>query len=65
MEGQILKYSFYHGILGGENIFKFTFTPVYWGEKINLNLCSLQFIGDREIYSNLFSLPFIEERTYF
>ena len=28
-----------------ENIFKFIFTPVYWGEKINSNSFSLPFIG--------------------
>ena len=29
---------------GGENKFKYIFTPVHWGEKINLDLFSLPFI---------------------
>ena len=31
-----------------ENKFEFIFTPVYWGEKIYLNLFSLPFIGGRK-----------------
>ena len=41
-------YFFFGGGGGGENKFKCIFTPVYWGEKINLNIFSLPFIGERK-----------------
>ena len=36
---------FFWGGGGGGNKFYFIFTPIYWREKINLNLFSLPFIG--------------------
>ena len=41
-----------------ENKFKFIFTPVYWGEKINSNLSSLPFLGE------IFLLKFIFAPIY-
>ena len=43
-----LNIYFHHRILGGENKFEYIFTPVYWGEKMNLNIFSLLFIGERK-----------------
>ena len=45
---KIFKYFFHHCILGGENIFKYIFTPVYWGENKYLNIFLLPFIGERK-----------------
>ena len=65
--------------LGGENKFEYIFAPVFWGEKINLNIFSLPFFGGKEnifkfifttiflgekIYLNLFSSPYFWGRKY-
>ena len=53
---KIFEYFFHHRILEGENKFKDIFTPVYWGEKINLNIFSLPFFGERKfIFKYIFS----------
>ena len=56
MKKKIFKYNFsppYLFFFGGggggrENKSKYIFTPVYWGEKIYLNIFSLLFIGERK-----------------
>ena len=49
MKEKIFKYLFSPPYFGGENKFKYIFfNPVYWGEKINLNIFSLPFIGVRK-----------------
>ena len=45
---KISKKKFHHRILGGENIFKYIFTPVYWGKKIYLNLFSTPYFWGRK-----------------
>ena len=46
-----------------ENKFKFIFTPVYWGEKIYLNLFSLPFNGERK-YISIILPPVYWERKF-
>ena len=45
---KIFKYFFHHRILGGENIFKYIFTTVFWGEKIYLNIFSPPYFGGKK-----------------
>ena len=62
---KIFKYFFHHHILGGENIFKYIFTTVFWGEEIYSNLFSPPYFGGRkEIYLNIFSPPYFWGRKY-
>ena len=42
------NFYFHSRLLVRWNKFKFNFTPFYWEEKINLDLFSLPFIGERK-----------------
>ena len=43
-----LNIFFHHRILGGENIFEYIFTTVFWGEKIYLNIFSPPYFVGRK-----------------
>ena len=48
--------------MGRENKFKYIFTRVYWGEKINLNIFSLLFIGEENIFKFIFATVFFGKK---
>ena len=64
---KIFEYFFHHRILGGENIFKYIFTTVFWGEKIYLNIFSPPFFflgGGENIFKYIFTTVFFGEKIY-
>ena len=61
---KIFKYIFHHRILGGENIFKYIFTTVFWGENIYLNIFSPPKYGSENIFKYIFSTQNTVEKIY-